>query len=249
MQCTPMGPSVHGRYNRGMSLVDTFDVLFPSPHPVGDRAAALAQWHIDAPAAYCPRCGASVGPGEVTGSGCNRCRDERRAWHALTRLGAYKSPVREWVLAMKFGRRWEWCRWFGDWLAQALPPMHRAVVVPVPLHWRRRCWRGFDQSVLIGQRLAQRRRWPMGRIIRRVRPTRAQSRIHSQAHRHANVRGAFAIEPVNLAGWTVVLVDDITTTGATAGRCARLVCRQGADRVHLAVIAAADPRNTDFTRG
>jgi ComF family protein len=229
-------------------LSDVLETLLPSPEPIGDRAALLAEWRVDPPAAYCHRCGATAGPDSATDTGCAHCRDKPVAWHGATRLGAYHEPLRSWLLAMKFGRRWMWCRWFADRLADALPPIDRAVVVPVPLHWRRRWHRGFDQSVLIAGQLARRRGWPMARLLRRVRPTRAQSRLTAQAERQANVRGAFAVRPVDLAGWTIVLVDDIRTSGATAGRCARLLRRQHAARVHLAVVAAADPKHADFTR-
>jgi len=230
------------------ALSGVIDLLLPSPDVIGARAAALAQWQRDDASTYCHRCGASIGPGGATDTGCAHCRDERIAWHSVTRLSSYKSPMREWILAMKFGRRWGWCAWFGEQLADALPTMNNVIVVPVPLHWRRRMVRGFDQSVLIARAMAKRRGWPCAKLITRVRPTQAQSRIQARARRHANVRGAFAIEHVDLAGWTVVLVDDIRTSGATAGRCARLLRRHGARRIQLAVAAAADPKGADFSR-
>lgn len=213
------------------------DQLLPGSHVIGDAAAALHDWSADAPEAYCPRCGLTVGKGEATAGGCGTCRDMKLPWDHLTRLCAYVPPMRDWIHEMKFGRYWPWSRWLGDQLAASLPPMDDPIVVPIPLHWTRRMKRGFDQSVLIGRQISLRRHWPMARLVRRSMRTRPQSSLATQSDRMSNVRNAFEIVSVNLSGRSVVLVDDVKTSGATAGRCARLLRERGAGSIHLAVLA------------
>jgi len=117
-----------------------------------------------------------------------------------------------------------------------------AVAVPIPLHYRRRWRRGYDQARLIARAFAREKAIPCASLLRRIRATSAQSTQGSLTARRRNPRGAFALEPVDLSGWSVWLIDDVCTTGATAERCARLLRRAGACRVHLAVAAVTDPR-------
>lgn len=205
-------------------------------------------WTPDTCDDYCVRCGASAGPGAATPTGCSFCHDQRLAWQRLTRLGPYRSPLDEHVRAMKFAHQWQWAPWLGKQLAavvgQPARPQ-RVVVCPVPMHWTRRWRRGFNQSVLIAQALADARGWPMASLLRRTRRTPPQTAV-APSQRAANIRGSFAAEPVDLAGHEIILVDDVKTTGATLDTCARLLRRCGAVSIHCVVAAVADPKGQDF---
>lgn len=148
----------------------------------------------------------------------------------------------EWIRRMKFGREWSRAGWLGERLAQVMPtPLDEAhlLVCAVPMHWTRRWKRGYDQAELMARSLAKQRGWRFARLLRRTRRTRPQVDVH-RSERRANVRRAFAVEPVDLTGHDVVLVDDVLTTGATARGCARLLRKAGARTVHLAVAAVAE---------
>ena len=81
---------------------------------------------------------------------------------------------------------------------------------------------------------------PAVATLEKVRHNKQQSRIAGHAQRRANVLGVYApMDPAQIAGKRILLLDDILTTGATAGECARVLLTAGAKEVHLAVLAAA----------
>lgn len=114
-----------------------------------------------------------------------------------------------------------------------------ALLVPVPLHRRRRNWRGFNQSFLLAQHLGARFGLPVcERILVRRRHTRPQSLTKSEAERQENIAGAFAcLQPEKVRGRDVILVDDICTTAATLTECARELKAAGARKVWGWVVA------------
>jgi ComF family protein len=126
--------------------------------------------------------------------------------------------------------------------AEEVRPRLRAlaaeVVIPVPLHWRRRLARGYNQSEVLARALAGALGLPCRPVwLRRVRPTPQQTR-QTPAGRRTNVRGAFRCRPwARLRGRTVLLVDDVLTTGSTCDEAARALRAAGAVRVVVAVLA------------
>jgi len=227
---------------------ELFDELAPRQVEAAVADAQADGWSIDAPDNYCPRCGATVDASAVTAGGCLFCLGRRFAWQRLTRLGEYHEPMNDWVKAMKFGGQWRFGPWFGRQLGPRVGPAlddAAVLVVPVPMHWWRRTMRGFDQAKLMAQALAEARGWTYAPVLHRPRHAPPQSLL-APSQRHANIRGCFAARPVDLAGAPVVLVDDVKTTGATLGACARLLRKHGASVVHAAVAAVADPQGQRF---
>jgi ComF family protein len=226
----------------------TADAFMPSMLAADIEAAEAEPWAADAADAYCPRCGATAGPGSVMPTGCPFCRQKRLPWQRVTRLGPYREPLSDWLKALKFAGHWPWGPWLGRQLAEALTPAFdetRVVVCPVPMHWIRRCQRGYNQAHLIARTIARQKGWPLAPILKRPRYTTPQPAL-SPTQRQANVRQAFTIEPVDLTGWQIILVDDIKTTGSTLAQCARLLQNHGARSVEIAVAAVADPKGQDF---
>jgi len=227
------------------------DDLLGEREKIGRHAVAETDWRVDAFDAYCHRCGASMAAEAVTATGCAFCRDRSLPWQRVVRLGGYREPLRSWIIRMKFGGMWGWAEWFGEQLAESLGTIDlpaKTVIVPVPLHWMRTLRRGFDQARVMAESCAGVSGLPVARVLRRHRRTKPQSRITAQQKRWENVRDAFACQWVELAGWHVVLIDDVTTTGATARACAGLLKRAGAERITLAVASVVDPRGGDFHR-
>jgi competence protein ComFC len=113
------------------------------------------------------------------------------------------------------------------------------LFVPVPLHWLKRLFRGYNQSLLLTKQLKH----PSAKIstdLVRVRYTKAQPSMPTPAARAKNVAGAFAVRLDHpLAGRRICLVDDIKTTGATLNECARTLKQAGASKVFALVLAVA----------
>jgi len=232
------------------AFAELLTVAFPS-RLEALRAAEDMPWQPDSHENYCYRCGGSVGPGEATLDGCHDCRGTRPPWKRVVRLGAYKPPLSTRIVAMKFGRSWPWATKFGHQLGDVIGKPHATqptIVCPVPLHWRRRLARGFDQTRLIAEALAARLNLPCMQLLRRTRHTQPMT-LQPVSKRRAAVRGAFACQPLDLTGHDVWLVDDVLTTGATLRACCRQLKACGAERINVAVVAKSSPGGGDFTTG
>jgi ComF family protein len=211
----------------------------PEQHPFCESCRTAIS--VD-PHPTCPRCASTVGPHVVLEGGCVRCRDTSFHFDRAFRLGPYDGLLRELVLRMKHSSGEQLAEWIGDlWAACAESRLREAkpdLVVPVPLHWQRRWSRGYNQSEVLAHALADRLGMPCRPgWLWRTRATPLQTE-QSPAARWDNVRGAFATAPrPDLKGRTVLLVDDVLTTGATASEAARALRSAGADRVVAAVLA------------
>lgn len=102
------------------------------------------------------------------------------------------------------------------------------LVCPVPIHWRRLCWRGFNQADLLARGLASR---SQRRALLRIRATRPQVRLNPQ-ERATNLVGAFRASP-SVHGQSVLLVDDVLTSGSTAKACAQALKAAGVKQVGI----------------
>lgn len=113
------------------------------------------------------------------------------------------------------------------------------IFVPVPLHWRKRLSRGYNQSYLLARGLKH----PSAKVsddFVRIRYTKRQPEMPSFAARQKNVAGAFAVRYRHpFAGKKICLVDDIKTTGATLNECAKTLKEAGASRVFALVLSVA----------
>jgi ComF family protein len=183
-------------------------------------------------------CGGSASPAGA----CGRCRRGLSAFAAGASLGPFEGPLRTAIHELKYGGQ----RRVAARLAEAALQDETvralvataAVLVPVPLHPRRRRERGFNQSELLAREIGRRTGTPVApaALVRRA-DTRPQTGL-SAAARRANVKGAFAVrQRVRVAGRCVVLVDDVYTTGATARACARALREAGASDVRLLTMA------------
>ncbi len=119
-------------------------------------------------------------------------------------------------------------RLLADHLDLSEPP---EAIIPVPLHWWRQWWRGFNQAEEIALALSELTGIPCNNtLLRRVRATPQQTKL-SAGQRRRNLRGAFQIRPH--AYQHVALLDDVVTTGATAGHLTRLLHESGVTKVEV----------------
>jgi ComF family protein len=154
----------------------------------------------------------------------------------------YKSSAAALIKKLKFGDRPELAGFLSGFMALAGEELltANAVLVPVPLHRNRLLWRRFNQAAELCRALSK----LSGNeiffdAVMRVRPTRQQIGL-TRASRKRNLAGAFAVSPkwaAQIKGRTLVLVDDVLTTGATVEAVSRVLKRAGARRVYVLTLA------------
>lgn len=200
---------------------------------------------------YCRRCGATLRPNvPAYPDGCVECPNPLPRFSRVFRLGPYAPPLRNIVHDLKYRARMgvvaRTMNLLAERIAEDAGDAPFDVIVPTPMHWSRRLGRGVDHARLLAETLAgglarSGPAVPVGTELVRVRNTPPQVHM-TRTQRIANVRGAFAVaHQPSIAGARVLLVDDVTTTCATAGEAARTLLRAGALDVALAVISKAEP--------
>jgi ComF family protein len=187
----------------------------------------------------CATCGAEL-PGAATepGMSCGACLADPPPFDRARAVMRYGEVGRAIAHRLKYARRVSLARVMAAQMARLLPagPERGALLVPVPLH-RWRIWsRGFNQAALVTRELSRRAGLPVALdLLRRTVNTPPLHSLGPRARRSA-VKGAFALAPgarARIAGRTILLVDDIWTTGATASACAKLLKAGGAARVEV----------------
>ncbi|MGB0514648.1 MAG: ComF family protein, partial [Wenzhouxiangellaceae bacterium] len=162
---------------------------------------------------------------------CGSCLSRPPAFDTARAGFAYRAPIATLVQRFKFNRDLAAGRALARMLAAELVRQQTTrpdLLVPVPLHWRRRWKRGFNQAELLCRDLSSAfGALPWMSLLRRKRATSTQSELPA-GRRRGNVRGAFDVCREFPGGTHVALVDDVMTTGATLNECARLLRRAGA---------------------
>lgn len=158
-------------------------------------------------------------------------------------LWYYEDDVRSSLLRFKFHGRQHYAQAYGRLLAMKLSREEWTdfdILTWIPISDKRRRRRGYDQVELIAGALAQELAVTARPCLKKIQDNPAQSGIVGQAERRANVLGVYqVVEAGAVSGRRVLLLDDIVTTGSTAGECARVLLTAGAKEVKLAVVAAA----------
>jgi len=193
----------------------------------------------------CQRCAGTVGPYSSVEAGCPACRGEKYHFDAVFRLGRYEGLLREVILRMKYAPGEALAEVTGILWAESREPDFRRFTpdffIPVPLHWWRYWRRGYNQSEALARTLGSRLGIPCRPgWLRRIRATPMQTQS-SPEQRRANIRGAFSAQARSeLRGKTVLLVDDVLTTGSTASEAARTLRAAGASRIVVAILARSE---------
>ncbi len=174
---------------------------------------------------------------------CRLCRAGRFGFDAAFAYASYEGRLRDLIHLFKYGGVETLAGPLGRMLMLAYPRRQSFdLVVPMPMHWWRRWRRGFNQAQLLGAEVGRRAGVPVEKVVRRCRRTSSQAGL-SRKQRRRNVEGAFAVQrPERVRGKRVLLVDDVLTTGSTAGACARALKEAGAAYVAVLALARADRR-------
>jgi ComF family protein len=175
---------------------------------------------------------------------CGPCRARPPAFAYARSAATYDEVVREALHAFKYRGQRALAAPLGDLIAEtgleALPVAAPDLLIPVPLFPGRERTRGFNQAALLARRVGRAWGLPVHRdVLVRAIDTRAQTELTGRERRQ-NVRGAFRVRrPDTVAGRHVIVVDDILTTGSTAGACALALRRAGAATVGVLTVARA----------
>ena len=195
----------------------------------------------------CHRCGDPLAAGEPDAPPPERCRRCRRPQALILQrraAGPYEGALRRLVHALKYEQRHSLAPPLGRLMRESGSDVLAVAdcAVAVPLHPRRRRARGFNQAAALAEQLGL----PVVDALRRTRATAPQTELPA-GQRRRNVRGAFAPARrfgfrrggAGVEGASVLLVDDVTTTGATLEACARVLRRAGAREVRALTLARA----------
>lgn len=211
------------------------------PSALGRLAGALLASILPADCFLCAR----ILPWRQEGGVCLPCwstlpwepgyRPGRGPLGALLWAADYEGPAGRLVRGLKFEDMDYLAPPLGREAAGRLAPLigvlRPDLVVPVPLHWWRRSRRGFNQAELLARALARHAGLPFStRALARRRAGRRQLGLSRQERLRA-LSGCYAAHPARVRGLTILLVDDVVTTGATLEACARVLLRAGASGV------------------
>jgi len=229
-------------YQLGWKVID---LLFPP------RCAGCEEWgtrwcenclsqvnEIKEP--VCPSCGEPHREGEPVGL-CERCQQTQPRYTAIRSWAVFEAPLQNAIHCMKY----ENDLGLGEYMSKFLAKVFRKtnwdvdLVAPVPLGAERFKERGYNQAMLLARPFA----WSMDlphkpQALQRVRETRSQVKL-SISERRENVAGAFQSKPEIVSGKSVLVIDDVTTTGSTLDACADALLRADARTVYGLTLARA----------
>ncbi len=190
----------------------------------------------------CPVCGLMFESRQGDDHLCGSCISKAPVFGKVRACGVYEKSFRSLIHLFKYRGRMQLVRPFSDLLLSTLR-RHWAdnevdLVIPVPLHSRRIRQRGFNQAFVL---IRTWKRQPGveidGTVLRRVRMTAPQTGLGKKS-RLENLKGAFAVRNANrISGKSVLLIDDVYTTGTTAEACAEALLKAGAGRVDVLTLA------------
>ncbi len=173
---------------------------------------------------------------------CSHCLTYPPAYTRARAAIRYDDGSRSLLLAYKHGDKTHMALPFSSWMMNAGGEMLEEVdlIVPVPLHWKRLVRRRYNQAALLGQSLSKKTKIPIDLFhLKRVKNTQSQGHMGAK-ERRKNVKAVFSIagkDHIFFKDKTILLVDDVYTTGATVNECAKTLLRAGAKSVHVLTVA------------
>ena len=171
---------------------------------------------------------------------CPNCSDLKFSFQYAKSALKNTAKNRQMVISFKYGKQHYLVRVLAKFCSEVLlddprfSELPAPVLVPVPLHWRREFRRGFNQAELICRELSQQTSIPTLKLLRRKRYTTTQTRL-SRGERLKNLKGAFCVSGDLAEYRSIIIIDDVFTTGSTSEECAQLL-RQEFPKVENIVV-------------
>ena len=193
---------------------------------------------------FCSICGIPFISKEVESHPCGACVTHRKYFTMARAWGAFEGSLQEAIHRWKYEGKTRLTPFFAEWMVKGLnrywEPDSLDLLIPVPLYTQRLRERGFNQALLLVKELSRRTGIPYRKtILQKKKPTIPQVNL-SGAEREKGLRGAFhIIRNEELLGKSVLLVDDVYTTGATVNECSKVLLRGRAERVDVLTLAHA----------
>ncbi len=157
--------------------------------------------------------------------------------HAVT---YYDGVIKEMIHTCKYESVRGVCECLGDFLYYATDFQNIDLITAVPLHKKRLAERGFNQAEVVAEKYAERMQLPFERILERTVYTTPQASITERQERQQNITGCFSLlteAEIEIRNKNILIIDDVTTTGATLAECAKVLRAAGAARVSGLVIS------------
>lgn len=210
---------------------------------------------------FCAKCGRSFVSenafNNIEKPVCGKCQNKGSnvKYESVLSLGEYNGTLKEIIHIYKYNKKEQLKKILSEVLIKKIEMKHEFLkadmLIPVPLHWIRKRSRGFNQSEELGRCISESLKIPMKNLLKRKRNTRPQIGL-SGDERIKNIRGAFKVSLIakriwkasngsrfNFEGKSVILVDDVVTTGATVNECAKVLKKAGAREVIVVCLAIA----------
>jgi competence protein ComFC len=194
---------------------------------------------INAP--FCRRCGIAF-PQHWKVTICPECHRRKHRITAIRSAYEYEGLIAQMIKEAKYLRKGRYLKYFADYLfvlARTEFPSWIKAVVPVPLHKSREWTRTFNQAEILATRIAKLWDLPMWYALKKASKTKPQSSL-SASTRRMNLQNVFKFRHSKHYAKSVLLVDDVITTGSTLNECARVLRKNGVKRIYAVTIARAD---------
>ena len=183
----------------------------------------------------------------IDGPECKISREKLPFLDSWLALWHYEGTARLSLIRYKFHNRRSMAQGYGRLLAMKLLREREGdfdLITWVPISPLRKLRRGYDQVELLAKAVGRELAMEPVRCLKKVRHNPPQSGVVGQAQRRANVLNVYkVVGPEQFQGKRILLLDDIITTGATAGECARILLTAGAKEIHCAAVASAIKKN------
>ncbi|NLB40739.1 MAG: ComF family protein [Clostridiales bacterium] len=196
--------------------------------------------HDNMPFIHEPKCTVCSRPVNDETEVCLECKYHRHSYDQALAVFEYSVVIKDLIHRYKYGGEYSLSRTFGFFLSEQLQVSGWKVdlMIPVPLHTNRQKSRGFNQSALLGDYLSQRNRIPCkDDVLVRSIDTQTQTGFNRDK-RAENLKDAFTVvDPQAIKNESILIIDDVHTTGATVDGCSRMLRQAGARKIYVLTIA------------